>query len=147
MKVKKGDRIKLEYKGKLENGITFDESRAGQPLEFTVGEGKIIPGIERAVEGMDVGEQKSVTVRPEEAYGQRDEELVRKLERGALPAGFSPEVGMIVTLDLQNGDTVAATIVDVTDRDVVLDLNHPLAGQNLSFDIKVTGIETPTTVV
>lgn len=147
MKAKKGDKVKVEYTGKLKDGTVFDRSKTGEPIEFVVGEGKIIPGIERAVEGMGEGERKTVTVPPGEAYGQRDEDLVRRLARNALPAGFKPEVGMVVSLDLQNGESIAATIVDVNDKDVVLDLNHPLAGRDLAFDITVVGVESPKVVV
>jgi|AGTN01.1.fsa_nt_gi FKBP-type peptidyl-prolyl cis-trans isomerases 2 len=146
MKAKKGDKVKLEYTGKLKDGTVFDRSKSGEPIEFVVGEGRIIPGIERAVEGMNEGESKTVSIPPGEAYGQRDEDLVRKLARTALPAAFKPEVGTVVSLDLQNGESIAATIVDVTEKDVVLDLNHPLAGRDLAFDIKLVGVESPQVV-
>ena len=141
MKIKKGDRIQLEYTGKLDDGTTFEKTEDQKPLEFTVGEGEIIPGIEKAVEGMDIGESKTVAVKPNEAFGPRDTSLISRVDKSALAGNFVPQKGMMVTLHLQTGDVVPATIIDVTDNDIVVDLNHPLAGKDLSFDIKVVSVE------
>ena len=137
----------MEYTGKLKDGSTFEESEKDQPLEFTVGEEQIIPGIEKAVEGMNVGDEKTVAVSPEDAYGSRDATLVTRVAKGSLPEGFVPREGMLVALCLQTGDSIPATIVDVTDNDVVVDLNHPLAGKGLSFDIKIVDVKSAEAVV
>lgn len=141
MAVAKGDKIKVQYVGKLKDGTVFDKSEENQPLEFTVGEGKIIPDFERAVEGMNVGENKTVDIQSQRAYGERDESLVRKFDRSALPPGFEPKKGMIIELHLPTGDAIPATISDVGGNYVVVDLNHPLAGKDLEFDIKVVGVD------
>jgi len=141
MAVKAGEKVKVEYVGKLNNGTVFDKSEEGKPLEFTVGEGKLIPDFERAVEGMNVGETKTITIPAEHAYGKRDETLVRRLQRSVFPDNINPEKGMAINLYLPNGAVLAATIVDITDNEVVVDLNHPLADKDLTFDIKVVGAE------
>lgn len=141
MPVAKGNKVKIEYVGKLKNGEVFDKSDEGKPLEFTVGQGKIIKGVEQAVEGMNVGDNKTVDITPENAYGSKDQGLVRRFPRNMLPEGVQPEKGLILSLGLPSGDTIPATIVDIDDKDVFVDLNHPLAGQDLTFDIKVVGVE------
>jgi peptidylprolyl isomerase len=137
----------MEYTGKLDNGMMFEKSEQDKPLEFTVGEGQVIPGIEQAVEGMDVGEQKTVKVVAGDAFGQRDASLVSRIDLRTLPADFVPEKGMMVTLHLQSGEVIPATIMEVTDSDIIVDLNHPLAGKNLQFDIKIVTVEPRAVLV
>jgi len=139
--VKKGDTIQVEYTGTLKDGTVFDKSVEGQPLEFTVGSGQIIPGFDKAVEGMKVNEEKNVTIKPEEAYGVRDETLKRKFPRSSLPADLNPEKGMQLTMTNQNGQQFLVTVFEVSDEEITVDLNHPLAGKELNFDIKVSGIK------
>jgi peptidylprolyl isomerase len=139
--VAKGSRVRIAYVGKLKNGTVFDRSEEGEPLEFTVGEGRIITGIEKAVEGMNIGEEKTVAVSPDQGYGQRDDSLIRRFPKAKLPEGMTPAKGMILKLTLPGGDTVPATITDVTETDVFVDLNHPLAGEDLTFEIRVVGVE------
>jgi peptidylprolyl isomerase len=139
--VKKGDSVKIQYTGSLEDGTIFDSSKAGEPLEFTVGGGQIIPGFDEAVEGMKLNEEKKVTIKAEDAYGERDETLIREFPRNSLPENFKPEKGMVIQLQDQTGRPMPATIIDITENSITVDLNHPLAGKDLTFDIKVVGIE------
>jgi peptidylprolyl isomerase len=143
MVIKKGDKVKVEYTGKFEDGEVFDKTEEGDSLEFTVGSGEIIPGFDKAVEGMELNEEKTVTVKPEEAYGNREDNLIKEFPKDSLPKEFEPKKGTILTLRTQNGQTLPATILDITESNVILDLNHPLAGKNLIFDIKVVGITSP----
>ena len=148
--VKKGDIVKVDYIGKLENGEVFDTSiesvakeegiytpeRPYEPLEFTVGEGQLIEGFEEAVLDMEVGDEKTVNIPAEKAYGERDEKLIQTIPKEAFDgADFEPEEGMII---LAGG--VPATIIKVSDSEVVLDFNHQLAGKNLIFTIKVVDV-------
>ncbi len=145
--VEKGYKVKVDYTGKLENGEVFDTSiesvakeagiyvpeRPYEPLEFKLGKGQLIKGFEDAVLSMEVGEEKTVTIPSEEAYGERDEQLIQKVPKEAFEgADFTPEVGMVI---LAGG--APATIIEVNDAEVVLDFNHQLAGKNLVFTIKV----------
>jgi peptidylprolyl isomerase len=139
--VKKGDRVKVQYTGSLEDGTIFDSSKTGEPLEFTAGGGQIIPGLDEAIEGMKLNEEKKVTVKAQDAYGKRDETLIRELPRNSLPENFKPEKGMVIQLQDQTGRPIPATIIDITENSITVDLNHPLAGKDLTFDIKVVGIE------
>jgi len=135
--VKEGDSVKVNYTGKLEDGTVFDSSEGKEPLEFTVGSGQIIPGLDKAVDGMEVGESKTVTVESEEAYGPRRDEMVLEVERERLPEEIEPEVGQQLQVGSSEDQTMIVQITDVTDTAVTLDANHPLAGKDLTFDIEV----------
>jgi len=139
--VKEGDVVKVEYKGSLEDGTVFDESKEGEPLIFVVGSGQIIPGFDKAVVGMKLNEEKKVTIQKEDAYGERDETLVKVFPRNILPENLKPRKDMILSMRDNNGRILPAKVVEVTADSLTLDLNHPLAGKNLVFDIKVIGIE------
>ena len=139
--VKKGDRVKVQYTGTLQDGTIFDKSKEGEPLEFTVGSGQIIPGFDKAVEGMKLNEEKKVTIKPEDSYGKRDETAIREFLKSSLPENFKPEKGMVIRLQDQTGRAIPGTITDITENSVTIDLNHPLAGKDLTFNIKVVGIE------
>lgn len=141
MMVKKGNTIKVQYTGKLEDGTVFDKSKKDEPLEFNVGSGKIIPGFDKAVEGMKLNEEKKVTLKPEEAYGRRDKTLIKQLPKSSLPDDLKPDKGMVLKLQDQGGRSIPATVVDMTEDNLVIDLNHPLAGRNLTFDITVVDIQ------
>ena len=132
-----GSSVKLEYTGKLEDGTVFDSSEQSGALEFTIGEGKIISGVEEAVRGMTPGEQKTVEVAPEQGYGERQEEMVVDVERNRLPDDLTPEVGQQLQVQREDGQTLPVTVAEVFDEQVRLDANHPLAGQNLTFDLKL----------
>lgn len=137
----KGDKAKVHYTGQLEDGTVFDESKTGEPLEFTVGSGQIIPGFDKAVEGMELNEEKKVTIESTDAYGKRDETLIREFPKSSLPENFEPEKGMVIRLQDQTGGAVPGTIMDITENSISIDLNHPLAGKDLTFNITVVGIE------
>lgn len=144
-KVQNGDYVQVHYEGTLENGKMFDSSRGGQPLEIKVGEGQLIEGFEEALMGMKVDETKKFTLSPDKAYGERDESLERSFERSQMPPEMDPKVGDTVALHTAQGHRVPVQIKSVDDQKVVVDLNHPLAGETLNFDIEVVGIsEKPT---
>ena len=143
--VEDGMYVKVDYTGSLENGDVFDQTNeANGPLEFQVGSGQLIRGFEDAVRGMAVDEKKTVTIEPENAYGPRNEELTRDFPRASLPQGMAPEEGKIIALKSPEGQQVPAMISHVDDEKITLDINHPLAGKTLVFDIQVKEIsDTP----
>jgi peptidylprolyl isomerase len=144
-KVENGLYVQVEYHGTLTDGQVFDSSRGRQPLEVKMGCGQLIQGFENALMGMSVNEKKTVTLTPEEAYGHRDEDRKRSFSKAEIPPQMNPQVGQTVGLSAPNGQQVPATITEVTNEAVTVDLNHPLAGETLVFDIQVLGItETPT---
>ena len=144
-KVEPGLFVSVHYKGTLQNGEVFDTSEGRHPLEAEMGVGQIISGFEKALMGMSLNGKKVFTLDPEDAYGQRDESLTHSFPRADVPAEINPEVGQTVALATQEGQQVPALITEVDDEKVVVDLNHPLAGETLTFDIEVVGISaTPT---
>jgi len=141
MTVKKGDKIKIEYTGTLEDGTVFDSSeKHGQPLEFEVGSGMVIPGFDNAVMGMEKDEEKEVTIQPADAYGEPNPQLVKDIPKDQLP----PEAkeGAMLMMQLPNGAKMPAKITKMTEENATLDLNHPLAGKVLKFKIKVVDISS-----
>jgi len=137
--------VSVHYKGTLQNGEEFDTSKGRHPLEVQMGAGQLIPGLEKALMGMSLNEKKVLTIEPEEAYGHVDKSLTQSFARADVPSEMNPEVGKIVALTSPEGQQVPAQIIEVDDEKVVLDLNHPLAGETLTFDIEVVGISsTPT---
>jgi peptidylprolyl isomerase len=137
---KAGDRVKINFTGKLEDGSVFANTAGSEPLEFKLGEGKIIPGIESAVEGMNVGESKTVKVTPEQAYGKRRDELVEQVSRDRFPKGVEPQVGQRFELPQQAGQPMVVQVVEVSEQTVTLDGNHPLAGRDLTFELELLEI-------
>jgi len=136
---KQGDTVKVHYTGKLEDGTEFDSSVQREPLEFTIGEGKIIPGFEQAVVGMEPGEEKTVDVEADNAYGQHHDELIMVVDREQLPSEIDPQVGQ--QLQVRQGDQAfVVQVTDVSDSEITLDRNHPLAGEDLTFDIELVEI-------
>lgn len=139
-KVKSGDVVSVDYTGTLAGGEVFDSSEEREPLQFTVGAGRVIPGFEQAVVGMEPGESKKVEIPPEQAYGQYNAEMLLRVERGNIPAELELKVGLnIVGRDDQNNET-RFTVTQFSDSSVTLDANHPLAGKDLTFDIKLVKI-------
>lgn len=138
--VKSGDKVKIHYTGKLEDETIFDSSVERDPLEFTVGDGKIIPGFERAVVGMAPGELKTVTISPDMAYGPHRKELVVDVERDRVPDNLELKVGGFVQIRQRDGGIIQAKVTGVSESKVTLDANHPLAGKDLTFDIKLVEI-------
>lgn len=135
-----GDTVRVDYTGKLSDGTVFDSSQGRDPLEFTLGAEQVISGFESAVEGMSPGDTAMATLPPEDAYGDRDDELLFQVERAELPEEMEPEVGDTLEVQPQRGDAFEARIAGVEDDTVVLDANHPLAGQELTFEIELVEI-------
>lgn len=134
-----GQTVQIHYTGALTNGEVFDSSDGRDPLEFTLGEGQVIPGFEAAVRDLEIGESTQTTIPPEQAYGERREDMIVTLERDKFPAEQAPEVGMQVYLQAGQ-QPVPATIVAVQDDSITFDANHRLAGQTLVFDIELVSI-------
>jgi peptidylprolyl isomerase len=135
-----GNVVSVHYTATLDSGEVFDTSQGRQPLEFEIGKGNMIQGFENAVRGMQLNESKTVTLPPAEAYGERDDSLLRTFARNTLPAEMSPEIGQSVTLQSNQGQKMPARISHVDDEKVVVDMNHPLAGQALTFEIHLVAI-------
>ncbi|MCH2448630.1 MAG: peptidylprolyl isomerase [Gracilimonas sp.] len=139
-KVKDGDTVKVHYTGKLEDGSVFDSSVERDPLEITLGEGKLIPGFEKAVVGLEVGDKTTASIESTDAYGDRREDLELSIERNQLPEDIEPQVGMQLQLNQPNGQPVPVQITKVEDENIMIDANHPLAGKDLTFDIELVDI-------
>jgi peptidylprolyl isomerase len=137
---KDGDTVKVHYTGTLGDGTIFDSSDGGDPLEFTLGDGGVIPGFEDAVRGMNVGETKTTTIPADEAYGPRESGAVLHVSRAQLPAGMEPEVGQQLGLEHPSGGMIPAVITGVDDESITIDANHPLAGEDLTFEIRLVEI-------
>jgi peptidylprolyl isomerase len=141
--VKEGNKIKVEYTGSLDDGTVFDSSeKHGQPLEFEVGKKQVIPGFEKAVIGMKKGEEKEVKINAADAYGEPNPEAVQKVPKEKMPTRQELKEGMLLVMNLPNGMKVPAKIVKVEDKEVTIDFNHPLAGKDLNFKIKVVEISS-----
>lgn len=139
--VEKGSKIKVEYVGSLEDGTIFDSSeKHNSPLEFVVGEKQVIKGFDDAVVGMKAGEEKEITLPPDQAYGQHNPEFVRDMPKNMFPEDQEIKPGMIFMVDLQDGRQIPVTVTKVTDEFVTIDLNPPLAGKTLIFKIKIVEI-------
>ena len=142
MKVEKGNNVKVHYTGTFEDGQEFDSSRGrNETLNFTVGTGQMIAGFDNAVLGMEVGEVKDVTLTPSEAYGERSENAVMPVSRQNFPEDFVVEVGAMVQGSTAEGMPVQAMIVGEDEENIILDMNHPLAGKSLNFNIELVEIE------
>jgi peptidylprolyl isomerase len=138
--VKDGKTVKVHYTGTLGDGTVFDTSVEREPLEFTMGEGKVIPGFEEAVKGMKVGQSKTVTIQANDAYGPHRDDLIIGIERTQLPANLNPEVGQRLQMQQANGRQSIVTVTDVSEETITLDTNHPLAGEDLTFELKLVEI-------
>lgn len=143
-KVENGLFVSVDYTGTLENGEVFDSSKDREPLEVHMGAGNMIPGFESALMGMSLNESKTFTLSPEEAYGQRDESRRYDFPRSDIPEGFEPEVGQVLTLTNSDGQQIPARVDRIDDEIVYFDLNHPLAGESLTFTVEVLGINKTT---
>lgn len=137
---KAGDKLRIHYTGRLDDGAVFDSSEGREPLEFTAGGGEIIPGLDQGVIGMEVGETREVAIPPEEAYGVRDEGWVQTVPRESIPDHIPTEPGTQLSVQTQEGQTVNVVVANVTDSHVELDANHPLAGKRLTFDVTLVEI-------
>ncbi|MFW5951769.1 MAG: FKBP-type peptidyl-prolyl cis-trans isomerase [Gemmatimonadota bacterium] len=139
-KAQQGDTVAVHYTGKLDDGEVFDSSKERDPLEFQVGGGQVIPGFDRAVDGLEVGESREVRLEPEEAYGEPREDLVVSVERNQFPDEAEPQVGQHVQVQVAPGQSRVATIQEIGDDAITLDLNHPLAGKALNFEVELVEI-------
>ncbi len=144
MKVEKGSVVGIDYKLHLGDGVVVDASEPNEPLTYLHGEGQIVPGLEQAIEGMHVGDSKKVVVSPGEGYGEHDPRGLQEVPLTAFPQGFAPQKGMQLTAEGPNGEVVPFTVREVKPQSVVIDLNHPLAGQTLHFDVTVRDVRAAT---
>lgn len=138
---KKGDTVKVNYTGKLSDGTVFDSSQGREPLEFTLGEGQLIPGFENAVEGMNPGDTSTVEIPSGKAYGSHDSDMVMVINRNELPPDLEPEVGDMLQMRGPDGSVAVATVTETGDDSITIDANHPLAGKDLTFEIELLEIE------
>ena len=138
-RAKRGDTVRVHYTGTLDNGEQFDSSRGTDPLTFTLGEGSVIQGFDDAVDGMSVGESKRVTIPATEAYGDRRDELTLRVPRSELPTDLELEVGSQLRME-QGAESVIFTVPDMDEVYVMIDANHPLAGEALTFDLELVEI-------
>ena len=137
---KSGDTVKIHYTGTLDDGSEFDSSAGREPLEFSLGAGQVIAGFDSAVDGMTVGDSKTVTMPAGEAYGERHEQMIQQVPKSALPDDMKPEVGMQLQSQDPDGQIINVVVSEVSDDTVTLDGNHPLAGQALTFAIELVEI-------
>ncbi len=135
-----GDKVKVHYKGSFDDGSVFDSSLNCDPLEFTIGEGQVIPGFEEAVTGMSIGETKTARITPDKAYGPSHEEMIVIFERKQLPADLQPVAGQMLQFRRNDGSVIEVKVSDVSDTSVTFDGNHPLAGKDLIFEIQLLEI-------
>ena len=138
---KDGNTVKVHYTGKLEDGSVFDTSVGREPLEFTLGQGRMILGFEEAVRGMEIGQSKEVTIPADEAYGPHRDELVTVIEKTQLPEDLTPEVGQHLEMQRMDGRRVEVVVTEVSETTITVDANHRLAGKTLIFEIEVVEIK------
>jgi peptidylprolyl isomerase len=137
---KSGDTVAVHYTGSLADGTIFDSSREREPLSFTIGEGQVIAGFNDAVDGMEVGESATVTISAANAYGEYNEQFLITVPPADIPPEIAVEVGMDLQLHQEDGGAIPVRVTEVTDDHVTLDANHPLAGQDLTFEIELVSI-------
>ena len=137
---KRGDTVSVHYKGTLDDGTIFDSSEGGDPLSFRLGEGEVIPGFETAVEGMSIGDAKTERIDAENAYGPHRDELVFRVRREQLPDGSEIELGDLLRIGFPDGSTANVQVAEMDDASVTLDANHPLAGKDLTFELRLVAI-------
>ena len=146
---KQGDTVKVHYTGKLDDGSVFDSSECSDegcdcpsgPFEFTIGQGQVIPGFEQAIIGMNPGDQKTIHIPVDQAYGERIEDMVAVVDRKDIPQDLALELGNQLEVTQEDGSCFPVVITDITDSSVTLDANHPLAGRDLTFELKLMEIK------
>ena len=139
--VKQGDTVRIHYKGTLKDGTVFDSSEGREPLEFTVGSGQIIPGLDAAMPGMSTGDKKTVQIPVDQAYGPRNDEAKQDVPREQIPAEIPLEPGLQLQMQTPQGQVVPVTVVAVGEDTVTLDANHPLAGKDLPFEVTMVEVK------
>jgi FKBP-type peptidyl-prolyl cis-trans isomerase 2 len=138
--VKSGDTVKVHYHGKLTDGTTFDSSEGREPLQFEVGSGQVIPGFDTGVTGMQVGEKRTINIPVDDAYGPKQDDLVMEFPKDRFPEDMVPEVGMQLNMSNGAGQNFPVIIREINEDTVLLDANHPLAGEDLTFDLELVEI-------
>lgn len=137
-----GDTVKVNYTGKLDDGTVFDTSEEKGPIEFKLGEGQVIPGFEKAISGMKVGDSKTEKIPATDAYGPRRDELLMEVTKDQFPDNIDPEEGQQLQVRDPQGQAAQVVVQEVKDETVVLDANHPLAGQDLTFEIELVDVDS-----
>lgn len=135
-----GDTVRINYIGRLTDGTQFDSSAGREPLQFILGAGQVIPGLDQHLEGMEPGTKSTVTIPPEAAYGPRRDEAVQTIDRSGVPAELDLKVGAQLQARTADGQVMPITVVDFDDKSVKLDTNHPLAGKELVFDVELLDV-------
>ena len=139
--VKDNNTVKVHYTGKLTDGQIFDTSEGREPLEFTIGQGQMIPGFEKGLIDMHLNEKKTITLSKEEAYGDAHPELIQEVQKNQLPEELTPEVGMSLISTAPDGSEHQLLVIEVKEDSIIVDANHPLAGKDLIFDLEVVEIK------
>ncbi len=137
---KKDDKVQVNYKGYLEDGTIFDSSEGKSPLDVTLGTGKVIPGFDAALIGMEVGEKKTVHIPMEQAYGVHNAEMVMQIPKEQIPPDLKPEIGQKLQVGGPSGEAMMVEVIDLTDEFIILDANPPLSGKDLTFDLELVAI-------
>lgn len=137
---KAGDTVKVHYRGSLTNGSVFDSSEGKNPLQFELGTGKVIAGFDNGVKGMSVGEKKTVQIPVQDAYGPKNPKLIVEVEKKNIPQDITPAIGMQLNMMNNNDDPIPVVITAIKEESIILDANHPLAGEDLIFDIELVEI-------
>jgi peptidylprolyl isomerase len=140
MPAKKGDKVKVHYTLKDMNGTVVESSVKSVPIEFTIGEGKVIAGFEKTIIGMEPQDTKTVTILPEDAYGTRDEKKIFEFDKKNAPGDFEPQIGQSIQMHRPDGKSFVVTVLSRTDKGFMMDANHPLAGKELVFDLELVDI-------
>jgi FKBP-type peptidyl-prolyl cis-trans isomerase 2 len=140
MTAKANDKVKVHYKGTLDNGQIFDSSEGKDPLEFTLGTGQVISGFDKGVIGMEVNQSKTINIPCAEAYGEVREELIQEVPKSQLPEEIKPEVGLQLVSKTPDGNQIPLVVTEVKEQSIVVDANHPLAGQDLTFEVTLVEI-------
>lgn len=138
---KSGDTVHVHYTGKLDDGTVFDSSEGKDPLSFELGREMVVPGFEKAVSGMEIGEKKTVSFPSDEAYGPRMDQLVFMVPRENLPPGYDPQEGQMLRMETKDGRQMDVMVVGADESAVKLDANHPLAGKDLTFDVELVKVD------
>ena len=142
-----GDKVKVHYHGTLRTGETFDSSQGREPLEFTIGSGQVIKGFDEGVTGMTVGEKKTVEIPVEDAYGEKSQDLIIEFPKTQFPADMNPEIGQQLMMSNGSGQSFPVTIKEIKEDSVLLDANHPLAGQDLIFNLELVEIVPTSRII
>jgi len=137
---KKGDKVKVHYTGKLTDGSVFDSSVDREPLEFELGAGMMIAGFDSAVTGMKIGDKKTANISSDEAYGEKNDEMIVEVPKSQLPEDLKPEVGQQLGMQQPNGQNIPVVVTSVGEEKIEIDANHPLAGKDLVFEIELVEI-------